>query len=153
MLFYIRQPLPEMWRSLPWSDRISWGGLHSAMSPNYDCLAGENVQRSSSLPPWNPVLSGESPHHHRCLDSVDHRVVRDRDFLTDLVVQSAILLPADLLNTREAHCGKHELSFPNIYFKKKISVLVFTFIKWIHILNKFRCKEEARRINIIIKKS
>ena len=86
-----------------------------------------------------------------CMESVDYRVVRDRDFLTDLVVQSAILLPADPLNTREAHCGKHALLFPNIYFKK--CVLVCTFIKWIHILNKFRCKEKARRINIIIKKS
>ena len=31
--------------------------LHSAMSPNDDCEAGENVPQSSSLPPRDPVLS------------------------------------------------------------------------------------------------
>ena len=62
--------------------------------------------------------------------------------------------PADPLNTAERHtAGNTNFRF-QIFFKTKISVLMCVCsIKCFYILNKFRCKEEARRFNILIKKS
>ena len=37
------------------------------------------------------ILSLAGCHHRQCLESIDYGVVRDRDFFTDWVVQSAIL--------------------------------------------------------------
>ena len=86
--------------------------------------------------------------------SVDYGVVRESWPWHFYRLGCAECDPADPLNTREAHCGKNEFSFQNIYLKIKISVSVCVCsIKWFYILIKFRCIEEARRINILIKKS
>ena len=60
--------------------------------------------------------------------------------ITELCVTVTECDPAEPLDTREAHCGKHEFSFPKMYLKTKISVWMFNSM----VLNKFRCREEAR---------
>jgi hypothetical protein len=52
------------------------------------------------------------------LESVDYGVMRDSDFFTDWVVQSAILETHSIPERQT--CGKLEVSFPNIYLKTNI---------------------------------
>ena len=112
-----------------WDMALVFHVLIAFLEPDYTVpcrqtmMAGENVERSSSLPLWDPVLSGESCHQNRCLDSVDYGVVPDRDCSLFYWLGRAMCDPVDPLNTREAHCGTHEYSWnENICFT--------VYVKW-----------------------